>query len=119
MNSWTHVLAVLVGAARPDGDVYAHFGSLLGFTVHLAVAERLGLIQDAPSPIADGAPEFILTDTGRAFVERFRLTELPPGRANNWSLRHNSLLEPADAELTRLLDAGDTGLAPSTQDGNP
>lgn len=119
MNRWTHVLAVLVGAARPDGDVYAHFGSTLAFTEHLAVTKRLGLIRDAPGPVADDAPEFVLTDSGRAFVERFRLTELPAGRANNWPLRHSSLLEPADAELTRLHTAFDANRAPSTQDGTP
>ncbi|SEP53608.1 hypothetical protein [Amycolatopsis saalfeldensis] len=99
MTSWTHVLAVVVGAARPDGDVYAHFGSLLGFDAHLAVAEELGLVLPAPEPIADDAPEILLTDAGRAFVRQFQLTKLPAGRANYWNLRHASLTEPASTEL--------------------
>ncbi|WP_410570576.1 hypothetical protein [Amycolatopsis sp. cmx-4-61] len=116
MNSWTHVLAVVVGAARPDGDVYAHFGSLLGFNAHSAVAERLGLVQAAPEPVADDAPEIVLTGTGRAFVEQFRLSELPAGRANYWSLHHAWLTEPAAAELGRRWDALHIQRT-STQDG--
>jgi|1185.fasta_scaffold837727_2 hypothetical protein len=116
MNSWTHVLAVVVGAARPDRDASAHFGSLLGFNDHLAVAERLGLVQTAPEPVADNAPEVLLTDAGRAFVEEYRLTNLPEGRANYWPLRAAPLIEPATAELGRrweaLLPHG-----PSTQNG--
>ena len=115
MTSWTHVLAVIVGAARPDGDVYAHFGSLLGFNAHLAVAERLGLVQSAPEPVANDAPDIMLTDAGRAFVEQFHLDQLPEGRANYWNLRHASLTEPATAELTRRWDAQ----RPSIQDGAP
>ena len=99
MTSWTHVLAVVVGAARPDGDVYAHFGSLLGFDAHLAVAKELGLVHPAPEPIADDAPEILITDAGRAFVQQFQLTKLPAGRANYWSLHHASLTEPASTEL--------------------
>ncbi|MFI6031642.1 hypothetical protein [Amycolatopsis magusensis] len=105
MTSWTHVLAVLVGAARPDGDVYAHFDSLRGFPDHLAVAQRLNLVRDAAEPVADDDPEVVPTDAGRAFIEQFRLTELPEGRANYWHLRHAALLEPAAAELTRRWNA--------------
>ncbi|MDT8913524.1 hypothetical protein [Amycolatopsis sp. PS_44_ISF1] len=99
--SWTHVLAVVVGAARPDGDVYAHFGSLRGFDDYLAVAERLGLVQAAPEPVADDAPEVLLTDAGRALIDQFQLTDLPEGRANYWKLRHGALTEPAATELAR------------------
>jgi hypothetical protein len=116
MTSWTHVLAVVVGAARPDGDVYAHFGSLLGFNDHVAVAKRLGLVQAAPEPVADDAPEILLTDAGRAFVEQYRLTKLPEGRANYWTLRAASLIEPATAELGRRWEALRPH-RPSTQDG--
>jgi hypothetical protein len=116
MTSWTHVLAVVVGAARPDGDVYAHFGSLLGFNDHLAVAKELGLVQSAPEPVADDAPEIVLTDTGWAFVEQFRLTDLPVGRANHWNLHHTALTEPATAELAQRRDILHTQ-RPAIQDG--
>jgi site-specific recombinase XerD len=109
MTSWTHVL-VVVGAARPDGDAWAHFGSLRGFNAHLAVAQRLDLVQAAPEPVADDAPEVLLTDTGRAFVHQFQLTGLPAGRANYWNLRHASLIEPAATELARRWE---TPCAPS------
>lgn len=105
MTSWIHVLAVVVGAARPDGDVHAHFGSLLGFNDHLAAATELGLVRPAPEPVEDDAPEVVLTDAGQAFVEQFRLTELPAGRANQWPLHHSSLTEPACAELACRWDA--------------
>ncbi|MBE8524823.1 hypothetical protein ILP97_46345 [Amycolatopsis sp. H6(2020)] len=118
MTSWTHVLAVIVGAARSDGDVYAHFGSLLGFNAHSAVAQELGLVQAAPEPIAADAPEILLTDAGRAFVEQFQLTGLPAARANYWNLRHAALTEPATAELARRWDALQTR-SRSTQDGTP
>jgi hypothetical protein len=117
MTSWTHVLGVVVGAARPDGDIYQHFGSLRGFNDHVADAKRLGLIQDAPEPVADDEPEFVLTDSGRAFVEQFRLLDLPAGRANYWHVRHDSVTEPATTELTRRWDALHVDGASSTQDG--
>ncbi|MEU3767907.1 hypothetical protein AB0E55_22885 [Amycolatopsis keratiniphila] len=68
----THVLAVVVGAARPDGDAY--FGSLPGFGDHLALAQKLGLVRSPPESV-DDAPEVLLTDTGRAFFERFQLAD--------------------------------------------
>ena len=116
MNSWPHVLAVVVGAARTDGDVYAHFGSLLGFNAHSDVAQELGLVQAAPEPLAADAPEFTLTDAGRAFVEQFQLAVLPEGRANYWNLRHASLTEPATADLARRWDALQAE-HPAIQDG--
>jgi hypothetical protein len=118
MNSWTHVFAVIVGAARPDGDVYAHFGSLLGVNAHLSVAQELALVQAAPEPLAGDASEIVLTDAGRAFVEQFQLAELPAGRANYWNLRHASRTEPATAELARRWDALLTR-SRFTQDGAP
>lgn len=116
MTSWTHVLAVVVGAARPDGEVYAHFGSLLGFNDHLGVATRLGLVRAAPEPVADDIPEVLLTDAGRAFIEQYQLTKLPEGRANYWPLRAASLIEPATAELVCRWDALHAQ-RPSIQDG--
>lgn len=98
MPSWDHVVAVVAGAARSDGDVHAHFGSLLGFDQHLDVARRLGLVRAAPGPVTGDAPEFVLTDAGREFVTQFRLTDLPAGRANDWSA---SMTEPATIELAR------------------
>ena len=118
MNSWIHVLAVIVGAARPDGDAHAHFGSLRGFDAHLSVATSLGLVQPAPEPVADDAPEILLTDAGRAFVEQFQLTQLPEIRANYWNLRHAMLTDPATAELARRWDDLHAE-HPSTQDGGP
>ncbi|UJW29830.1 hypothetical protein L3Q67_32005 [Saccharothrix sp. AJ9571] len=50
-------------------------------------------MQAAPEPVADDAPEVLLTDAGRAFVEQYRLTKLPEGRANYWTLRAASLIE--------------------------
>lgn len=70
MTSRTQVPAVVVGAARPDGDAYAHFGSLLGFTDHGAVAKRLGLVRTAPKPVADDAPELVRwRRRGRALID--------------------------------------------------
>jgi hypothetical protein len=94
------VLAV-VGAGRPDGDAHARFGFLLGFDDHRAAAEELGLAQSPSEPVADDAPDTVLTDAGRVFVQQFRLTELPDGRANYWNVHHAALIEPATAELAR------------------
>ncbi|WET81601.1 hypothetical protein P3102_10460 [Amycolatopsis sp. QT-25] len=101
MNVWTHVVAVVVGAARPGGDVRQHFGSLLGFSGHLAVARRLGLVATSSDPAADG-PEVTPTDGGRRFVEDFGSLALPLGRANNWTgPAAGALITPAAAELDR------------------
>lgn len=96
--SWTHVLGVLAGAARPDGDVYYHLGSLFGFGTHLAVASRLGLITTAAPPVSEDAPEYALTDLGREFVAQFGLSGFPPGRANAWP---EAVTGPAADELER------------------
>ncbi|WP_215544885.1 hypothetical protein [Amycolatopsis sp. CA-230715] len=110
------MLAVLVGVVRPDGNAFAHFGSLRGFNDHLSVVKRLGLVRDADASVDDGAPEFVPTDPGREFVDQFRLTELPDGRANYWNLNHNWLVEPAATELARRWDALQAA-SPSAQDG--
>ncbi|KMV13953.1 hypothetical protein ACT17_32755 [Mycolicibacterium conceptionense] len=94
-QSWTHVLAVLAGAARPDNDVYAHFGSLLGFNQHATVARNLGLVL-----FSDDGTEIVLTPAGREFAERFRLSEAPAGRANYWG--ELGFGAEAEAELERL-----------------
>ncbi|OXM43789.1 hypothetical protein [Amycolatopsis alba] len=62
-------------------------------------------MQSAPEPGADDAPQILLTDAGRAFVEQFQLAELPAGRVNYWALCHASLTEPATAELARRWSA--------------
>jgi hypothetical protein len=67
MLSPTHVLAIIKGAARPDGDITAHFGSLLGISEHLDAALRLGLVSERLSDPADPeAPTVLLTGRARS-----------------------------------------------------
>ena len=92
--SWTHVLAVVAGAAREDGDVYHHFGSLFGFDQHRDIAATLGLVL----PECADEDTVILTDEGREFVDRFGLRALT-GRANAWD---RGEVEPALRALRSL-----------------
>jgi hypothetical protein len=99
----SHVLAILNGAARPDADITAHFGSLFGMAEHLDAALRLGLVSEHPSDPTDlDAPTVVLTEAGQDFFRQFRLAELPEGRANHW---HGSgageIADPARKELER------------------
>ncbi|MGI6797729.1 hypothetical protein [Gordonia sihwensis] len=79
-GSIIHVLAVVVGAARDDRDVYRHFGSILGFDTHARDAVRAGLVE------CDGEL-WGLTEAGQAFVAEFPEVLALQGRANSWDER--------------------------------
>jgi hypothetical protein len=94
MTSWLHVVAVVKGAQ--EGDAYAHFASLFGFRAHVDAAAGLGFV--------DGQAyrdDVTVTDAGRSFYERFRLAELPAGRAANWLTARLPVARAAVSELER------------------
>ncbi|RSM80537.1 hypothetical protein DL991_10495 [Amycolatopsis sp. WAC 01375] len=103
MLSPTHVLAIIKGAARPDRDITAYFGSVRGIAGHLEAAQRLGLVAErADDPADPEAPTVFLTDAGEEFFVQFRLAELSQRRANYWNLSgDDEIADPARHELER------------------
>jgi hypothetical protein len=84
VNHAAHVIAIIKGAV--EGDPQKHFGSLLGYSEHLAAAVRAGLVTTDEQP----------TDEGYEFYSWHNLDQFPAGRANYW---HGEALVTACADL--------------------
>jgi hypothetical protein len=87
-------VALLKGAV--EGDPTLHFASLLGFRHHVPVAQATGVLaEDGETPTA----------LARDIYHRYRLDQLPPGRA--YLAWHGSpVVAAVIAELLGISEAG-------------
>lgn len=72
-------VAGIVKGLVENNDATRHFGSLIGFQLHLATARACGVVE------GDGR-DVRVTEKGREWYDQKRMGELPQGRAYMWSL---------------------------------
>lgn len=75
-----HVAGIVRGLIEHQ-DPYRHFGSLGAFKWHLDEAKKLGFVEDGPDD------SLRVTEAGVDFYNKYKLKELPDGRANGWTLQ--------------------------------
>lgn len=81
------MVAGIVKGLVEHGDATRHFGSLLGFGWHTALARDLGYVTLDESKV-------LLTESGRAYYELAGLQELPDVRAYFWTMKRDDWSPP-------------------------